>query len=587
MALEQLLSDQKRVREDLASSIKDKLSRLPHSYRSPCIYRVPERLRKVNEEAFTPRLVSIGPLHDRDKPHFRAMEDYKLRCLRSLLTRYENVFAIVDFIVREEAAIRQYYEDQTKLSTLNSKEFCENILLDSVFMVQLLLKSYRRNYKKEKDEIFDKHWMRCDLLHDMILIENQLPLFVPRTLYSNIVGQRLTDKYPFIDLVRDYFCKEGLHVSLPAGGKEPRHLVEYLRMAHISQVEHNGAAEQSNIEAGGGRSLSSTTLCCCCFGPKKMAHDIPQAELNAAEQSDIEAGGGRSCSSNLCCCCFAPKLENKRNSPPNSAKQQQEAGGGRSCSINLCCCCCAPKSENKKNSPPNSAKQLQEAGVKFEKGTESCLVDIKFVKGTLTLPVLKINEWTETFFRNLIAFEQCERMSPRHISDYIIFMDRLINTYKDVDVLINNKIFKTSQHDSKEVSELFNNLYKETTTEQRDYLRNFGEISGENNPSHSEEVFELFNYLDKESLLFHLNKSEEVSELFNKETITNHFAKISDELNDYSRDCRHRCKARWYNWNVNLKDEYFKSPWSVISVVAAFVLLVLTVVQTACSVISL
>ncbi|GFY82271.1 hypothetical protein Acr_02g0005110 [Actinidia rufa] len=518
MVLEQLLSGQKRVREKLTSSIKDKLSRLPHSYRSPCIYRVPERLRKVNEEAFTPRLVSIGPLHDRNKPHLQAMEDYKLRCLRSFLTRYENVFAIVDFIVREEAAIRQHYEDQTKLSTLSSEVFCEMILLDSVFMVQLLLTSYRRTYKKEKDEIFDKHWMRCDLLHDMILIENQIPLFVPRTLYSNIVGQPLADmpdKYPFTNLVRDYFCTEGLHVSLPAGGKQPRHLVEYLRMAHIPQVEHNGAAEQSNIEAGGGRSLSrprwrefcnccpssSSTLCCCCFAPKKMAHDIPQAELNASEQSDIEAGGGRSCSSNPCCCCFAPKLENKRNSPPNSAKQ------------------------------------LQEAGVKFEKGRGSCLVDIKFVKGTLTVPGLKINEWTETFFRNLIAFEQCERMSPRHISDYIIFMDRLINTYKDVDVLIYNKIFENHLNDSKEVSELFNNLYKETTTE-----------------------------------------------LFNK---TDHFAKISDELNDYSRDCWHRWKATWYNWKVNLKEDYFKSPWSVISVVAAFVLLVLTVVQTACSVTAL
>ncbi|XP_057467919.1 UPF0481 protein At3g47200-like [Actinidia eriantha] len=498
MVLEQLLSGQRRVREHLTSSIKDKLSRLPHSYCSPCIYRVPERLRKVNVEAFTPRLVSIGPLHDRNKPHLQTMEDYKLRCLRSFLTRYENVFAIVDFIVREEEAIRQYYEDQTKLRTLSSEEFCEMILLDSVFVVQLLLKSHRRNHEREKDEIFDKHWMRCDLLHDMILIENQLPLFVPQKLYE-IVGEPI----PFTDLICYYFRKEGLHIvkSLPEEGKQPRHLVEYLRMAHISQVEHNGDSEQSDIEAGGGRSCSSSTLCCCCFAPKKMAHDIHQAEHNDSEQSDIEAGGGRSCCSNLCCCCFAPKLENKRNSPPNSAKQ------------------------------------LQEAGVKFEKGTKSCLVDIKFVKGTLTIPGLKINEWTETFFRNLIAFEQCERMSPRHISDYIIFMDSLINTYKDVDVLINNKIFENHLNDSKEVSELFNNLYKETTTE-----------------------------------------------LFNK---TDHFTKISNELNDYSRDCWHRWKATWYNWKVNLKEEYFKSPWSVISVVAAFVLLVLTVVQTACSIISL
>jgi hypothetical protein len=28
-----------------------------------CIYKVPDKLRKVNEEAYTPKLVSIGPFH--------------------------------------------------------------------------------------------------------------------------------------------------------------------------------------------------------------------------------------------------------------------------------------------------------------------------------------------------------------------------------------------------------------------------------------------------------------------------------------------------------------------------------------------
>lgn len=51
-----------------------------------CIYKVPQKIRKLNEEAYTPSIVSIGPFHHADK-RLESMEDLKLRYLKSFLER--------------------------------------------------------------------------------------------------------------------------------------------------------------------------------------------------------------------------------------------------------------------------------------------------------------------------------------------------------------------------------------------------------------------------------------------------------------------------------------------------------------------
>ncbi|CAL5335098.1 unnamed protein product [Camellia sinensis] len=54
---------------------------------SPYMLRVPEELRKVKESAYTPQLVSIGPLH-RNKEHLKSpMEDIKKHYAEALFKR--------------------------------------------------------------------------------------------------------------------------------------------------------------------------------------------------------------------------------------------------------------------------------------------------------------------------------------------------------------------------------------------------------------------------------------------------------------------------------------------------------------------
>ncbi|KAK6161659.1 hypothetical protein DH2020_005040 [Rehmannia glutinosa] len=193
-----------------------------------------------------------------------------------------------------------------------------------------------------------------------------------------------------------------------------------------------------------------------------------------------------------------------------------------------------PSSPAKKFEYTRSATELQEAGVKFRTGKGKCLFEVMFNKGELTVPRLIVNDSTETFFRNLIAFEQCGYYS-KDITSYVILMDSLINTPNDVVLLVKRGIIKNELGESEQVADLFNNLYKEVMTETKDF----------------------------------------------------YFAKLCGDLNDYSRDSFHEWKANCFKWRVMLRSDYFSNPWSFISVFAASILLLLTVTQTVCSIIQL
>lgn len=59
-----------------------------------------------------------------------------------------------------------------------------------------------------------------------------------------------------------------------------------------------------------------------------------------------------------------------------------------------------------------------------------------------------------------------------------------------------------------------------------------------------------------------------------------YFAEVCEGLNGY-------CRRPWNAWKANLKQSYFNTPWAIVSVIAASLLIVLTIVQTVCSVMSL
>nr|GMC70002.1 UPF0481 protein At3g47200-like [Ipomoea batatas] len=211
------------------------------------------------------------------------------------------------------------------------------------------------------------------------------------------------------------------------------------------------------------------------------------------------------------------------SNPQNSGTQEQSH-----------CWTCFPCSLAKQSQDCDirTATELQEAGINLKKAVDesSSLFHIKFNHGELEIPKFHITDPTETFFRNMIAYEQhsCDE-NNMYFTDYAQFMDNLINTEKDVNLFRMNGVLINWLGDDKEVTDLFNRLCKGVVYSSCD---NF------------------------------------------------YYSDVCKKLNGH------------YNkpWNVmmaKLRHDYFHTPWAAISTIAAVFLLSLTVAQTVIAVLDL
>lgn len=207
------------------------------------------------------------------------------------------------------------------------------------------------------------------------------------------------------------------------------------------------------------------------------------------------------------------------------------------------------KDENTKNDPLTvqfipCATQLREAGVLFKPmnpnnddhsatpekkrkkdDDDDSIFLVKFEKGIMRFPVLSIDGDTESIFRNLVAYEQGPRNQDHlmPLTDYIVLMDCLINTGEDVTLLCESEVIQNSFDDHVEVALMINRL--------------------------------------RRSLLLPVRPDD-----FSYRTM------FIDVNNYYNK--------AWNKWKANLRQNYFNTPWALISFLAAVFLIALTVIQT-------
>ncbi|KAH9650194.1 transmembrane protein [Citrus sinensis] len=166
------------------------------------------------------------------------------------------------------------------------------------------------------------------------------------------------------------------------------------------------------------------------------------------------------------------------------------------------------------------ATEIQEAGVKFQKVEDGLLFDIKFDNGVMKIPTLAIGDTTEAVLRNLIAYEQFSHdQNSKHILDYVKFLDCLINSSKDAELLRRCGIIDNWLGDDEVIAGLISRLGDAVVLSDQFYY----------------------------------------SEVFNKVNL--------------------HCSRRVNKWKAKLRHNYFNTPWAIISFLAAAVLLLLTLLQ--------
>ncbi|EFH63256.1 hypothetical protein ARALYDRAFT_315636 [Arabidopsis lyrata subsp. lyrata] len=315
----------------------------------PCIYRVPSRIRDVKPEAYTPRMVVIGPLHRYPKsttidgaetssypwhikPEYSMMEARKKVYFETFSKYGDGIVKMRKIVQGEEKKIRDSYEESTEW--IPSEYFVDLILHDALFIMQFLLTTrIGRSY----DEILGQESV---VRNDLILLENQLPFFILDRLFSSdrsfMTNVMLLHRCPTIkDFILNAF---GLTIEENPNFK---HFTDMFRYVY----------EKSLDNIPGHVKLT----------PWSWPHNI--------------------------------ELMNADN--------------------------------------------LSKGGVKFKVkamfGVFS--LHVEFKKGRLTMLSFRANQWFDMVLRNVIAFEQCHVSLIPFTTNYVHFLNFLITSDRDVEVL--------------------------------------------------------------------------------------------------------------------------------------------------------
>lgn len=171
-----------------------------------------------------------------------------------------------------------------------------------------------------------------------------------------------------------------------------------------------------------------------------------------------------------------------------------------------------------------SATEINEAGIQFQKSKIKSLKEISFHRGVLELPVIVVDDTTEATLLNLMAFERFHVGASNEVTSYVFFMDSIIDNERDVALLNSTGIIQNAIGSDKAVAKLFNSLSTDIALEPNSNL-----------------------------------------------------AVLQMHVNAY-------CKKPWNAWRANLIHTYFRNPWALLSVIAAFILFALTGANTVYSI---
>ncbi|KAL5698009.1 hypothetical protein ACHQM5_029098 [Ranunculus cassubicifolius] len=232
------------------SDLKEELQSLPPWPTKCCIYKVPVNLRIINESAYTPKLVSIGPLHH-GATKLQPMEAHKRRYLNLFLDQNSNI-SLEDLVqvVRglEERARNCYEEEFTR--HLNRDQFVEIMLLDSCFILTFFHLWSHSSARHKHDPIFTGRQLRGNVYMDILLLENQLPFFILQKLYELTISS--TDPKAFLEIIFPYF-KDDMDKNQSrhlASLKNPqvKHFVDLILKCNLpSQTNQNPTNNDTNV----------------------------------------------------------------------------------------------------------------------------------------------------------------------------------------------------------------------------------------------------------------------------------------------------------------------------------------------------
>ncbi|GKD54379.1 UPF0481 protein-like protein [Tanacetum coccineum] len=188
-----------------------------------------------------------------------------------------------------------------------------------------------------------------------------------------------------------------------------------------------------------------------------------------------------------------------------------------------------------KNLKAHSVVALDQSGVRFSDNLDSkwpmamelelsrfLCFPLSWSKPSLKMPILNLSDSTELILRNLIIYEHAAEV-PTCVTSYILALDLLVDTPEDVAKLVNSHVLVNGLGSNEIAVGIINNMLKDVP------IRDF----------------------------YYQDEWKQMDEYYN---------------------------AYWPSLIAELRSKYFSNPWTFISILAAIVPFVFTVVQTVYSI---
>ncbi|KAL1197235.1 hypothetical protein V5N11_011384 [Cardamine amara subsp. amara] len=211
--------------------------------KSCCIFRVRHRLGRTNRKAYEPTIVSIGPFHHGRK-QVKMIEEHKPRFLQLFV--YEAgkhgvcLEDLGDSVSKLEEEIRSSYSEN--LAHLDSEELRDMMLLDGCFILMTFLIIAR---KVQHDTIFMMPWILPAIRSDLLLLENQVPLFLLQILLTK---SKISSTVGLQKLAFNFFSySNSLQITDSSNDIEATHLLDLIRQTFIPSASQTTTPSHTSL----------------------------------------------------------------------------------------------------------------------------------------------------------------------------------------------------------------------------------------------------------------------------------------------------------------------------------------------------
>ncbi|XP_006659870.3 putative UPF0481 protein At3g02645 [Oryza brachyantha] len=457
-----------RVRESMAERAAEELGAAVVR-----VFDVPKVLRSTRPEAYAPHHFALGPYHCR-RPELRDMERYKLAAAK----RAEKLFAagkkFDDLVQRFYDIHERILAPYHRLVELNEHTLAWMMAIDTCFLLDFL-EGYHR------DEATDMvssatNWINA-VVRDAMMLENQIPLFLfacalelrhdaeqaAADALRGVLGRFITEVSPI---------KTTANAAMAVAGDLSRH-AHLLELLYHFLVPTDAVAEAAGNEPPPlvPEDFSAVDVF------DQMQQELPdydKVKQACVQVSSLNVAPVRFIKKNLISRPMslmtslpgtAGKLVNKvpllsAVAPLVGKLWSSQDVEARLKGVNLGTIINSPLAQELMIP---SVAQLAACGVRFAPAVEG-IAGIAFdaATATLSLPVITLDGNTEVILRNLVAYEAVAVRGPLVLARYTELMNGIIDTAKDVKILRQSGVVVNRMKSDGEAAEMWNGMCRAT-----------------------------------------------------------------------------------------------------------------------------